>query len=182
MKTRVVQIAFILAGVVAAAALQDMLPAFGGTKPPVLTALVLAWALLEPEPRDRAAGKRPFYAARWIPAALVAGAFEDALSGFPTGCASGFLVLAGATARLVRPLTRMLALPVRGLVATMAAAPCHEAWLCMWGVVGDDPSGLVRFFASALPALPVGAAVFALLPALVQATGFEGTAADRRWT
>ena len=182
MKTRVVQIAFILAGIVRAAALQDMLPAFGGTKPPVLAALVLAWALLEPDPRGQAAGKRPFYADRWIPAALVAGAFEDALSGFPTGCASGFLVLAGSVARLARPLTRMLALPVRGLVATMAAAPCHEAWLCMWGVVGDDPSGIVRFFASALPAAPVGAAVFAALPVLVEATGYEGPASNRRWS
>ena len=182
MKTRVVQIAFILVGVVLAATLQDLLPAFGGTKPPVLTALVLAWALLEPEPRDHAAAKRPFYTARWIPTALVAGAFEDALSGFPTGCASGFLVLAGVAARLARPLTGVLALPVRGLVATMVAAPCHELWLCMWGVVGEDPSGVVRFFASALPAAPIGAALFALLPVLVRASGYEGPASTRRWT
>ena len=179
MKTRAVQIAFLLLCTVSAAALQDMLPAFGGTKPPVLTALVLAWAVLEPRPRDRSG--TPFHAANWIPFALLAGAFEDALSGFPVGCATGFLVLAGAVARLVRPFAGMIATPVQGLVATVVAAACHEAWLCMWGVVGDDPSGVVRFFASTLPAAPVGAAAFTLLPRLVKATGFGGAETNGRW-
>ena len=181
MKTRTVQIAFVLVGTVLAAALQDMLPAFGGAKPPVLAALVLAWALLEPRPREHGADKRSFYAPRWIPSALLAGAFEDALSGFPTGCATGFLLLAGATARLLRPATRMLAPAALGLAATVTAASCHELWLCMWGVAGDDPSGLVRFFAAALPAAPTGALVFVLLPRLTHAAGFDGPVLDGRW-
>ena len=181
MKTRFVQIAFVLVSTVLAAALQDMLPAFGGAKPPVLTALVLAWALLEPLPREHGADKQPFYAQRWIPVALLAGAFEDALSGFPTGCATGFLLLAGATARLLWPVTRMLSPSALGLVATVTAASCHELWLCMWGVAGDDPSGLVRFFAAALPAAPTGVLVFALLPRLTSLSGFHGVVQDGRW-
>ena len=181
MKTRIVQIVFIAVCLVLLAALQDMLPTFGGTKPPVLAALVLAWAFLEREPRGPAKTKRPFYAASWIPVAILAGAFEDALSGFPTGCASGFLVLAGGTARLLRPLTPGLEPVVLGVVAAMVAAPLHELWLCMWGVVGDDPSGLVRFFASALPAAPTGAVLFLRLPRLLTVSGFEGPSQDRRW-
>ena len=181
MKTRAVQIAFVLVGTVFAAALQDMLPAFGGAKPPVLTALVLAWALLEPPPREHGSAKQSFHVQRWIPAAVLAGAFEDALSGFPTGCATGFLLLAGATARLLRPATRMLTPAALGLVATVAAASCHELWLCMWGVVGADPSGLVRFFAAALPAAPTGALVFVLLPRLTRLVGFHGVVQDGRW-
>lgn len=181
MKTRIVQIVFIVVCVVLAAALQDMLPTFGGTKPPILMSLVLAWAFLEREPRDPAKTKRPFYAASWIPVAVLAGAFEDALSGFPTGCASGFLVLAGGSARLLRPLTHGLEPVALGVVTAMVAAPFHELWLCMWDVVGDDPSGLVRFFAGALPAAPTGAVLFALLPRLLTVSGFEGADQDRRW-
>lgn len=181
MKTRSVQILFLCLCTVLAAALQDMLPSFGGTKPPVLTALVLAWALLE-RPADRRAGEHaPFFAASWIPAALLAGAFEDALSSFPAGSATGFLLLAGAVARQLRPTTRMLAPAALGLVAAMAAAPCHELWLGVCGVAGDDPSVIVRFFASALPAAPTGAVVFALLPRLVHASGYDGRGVDRRW-
>ena len=182
MKTRTVQIAFLVVSTICAAALQDMLPSFGGAKPPVLAALVLAWALLGPLPRERATDKKPFYAQCWIPAALLAGAFEDALSGFPTGCATGFMLLAGAMARMLRPVTRMLAPAALGLVATVVSAACHELWLCMWGVAGDDPSGLVRFFAAALPAVPTGALVFVLLPRLTHLVGFHGVGQDGRWS
>ena len=180
MKTRFVQIVFTLVVTILGAALQDMLPSFGGTKPPVLLAMTLSLVFSEPEAdmRDRRTAA-PFFANGWIPMALLAGAFEDALSGFPTGCAVGFIVLAGATARLFRSMARFYPPLVCGLVATMAAAPCHELWLCMWGVVGNAPSGFVRFFASALPAAPTGALIFMLMPWLARITGFHGVATGR---
>lgn len=183
MKTKAVQILLILVCTVFAAALQDMLPAFGGVKPSLLLALVLHWSYAERkvDERDRHARKVPFLAARWIPAAIFTGAFEDALSGFPTGCATGFFLLAGAAVRFLRTLADSVEAPVFGLIALMTAAPLHELWLGVWGVVGDDPSLFVRFFASALPAAPVGLAVFALLPPLERHVGFEGPEAAGRY-
>ena len=64
--------------------------------------------------------------------------------------------------------------------AVMAAAPLHEIWLSVWGVAGDDPAPLVRFFASALPAAPTGALVFALLPVVERLVGFDGPEAEGR--
>ncbi len=181
-KTKVVQSLFLLLCTVFAAALQDMLPTFGGVKPPILLAIALCWAFSEkaPDIRDRVAEKAHPFAMKWLFAALLAGAFEDALSEFPLGCATGFMLLAGIAARLLRTVTQgVLPLPL-GLVATMAAAPLHEIWLSVWGVAGNDPSLLVRFFASALPAAPVGAAVFLLLPFLRRHVGFDGAVPEGR--
>lgn len=181
-KTRVVQILLILVSTVLAAALQDMLPAFGGAKAPILLALVLHWSFTErkADERDRHAQKVPFLAARWVPAAIFAGAFEDALSGFPTGCATGFFLLAGAAIRFLRTLVGTIEIPVLGLIVLMAAAPLHELWLGVWGVVGEDPALFVRFFASALPAAPVGMIVFSFMPSIERHAGFEGPSAAGR--
>lgn len=182
MKTRAVQILLVLLCTTLAAALQDMLPAFGGAKPPLLLAFALhgAFTQASPAPRDRADGGRPPFVLRWICAALAAGAFEDALSAFPLGCATGFFLLAGVAARCLRALVRGWTPAALGLVAVTAAAPLHEIWLSVWGVAGDDPAPLVRFFASALPAAPAGALVFALLPLVERLVGFEGPEAEGR--
>lgn len=180
MKTRTVQTLFVLLCTTLAAALQDMLPAFGGAKPPLLLALVLHWAFAEPAPRERAAAGAPPLALRWLFAALAAGAFEDALSAFPLGCATGFLLLAGAAARGLRGAARAWTPPALGLVALAAAAPLHEVWLAVWGVAGGGPAPLVRFCASALPAAPAGALVFALLPLAERLVGFDGPEAEGR--
>jgi len=181
-KTRLVQMVFVLVCTVLAAALQEMLPCFGGTKPSILLALVLFWSFTErrPDPRDARARKTPFYTARWIPAVLLAGAFEDALSGFPTGCAAGFFALAGVAARLLRTAVRTLRPATLGLIAAVVAAPLHELWLGMWGVVGADPSPLVRFFACTLTAAPAGALVFLLLPPAIRHAGVEDVVPEGR--
>ncbi|MGN0847608.1 MAG: hypothetical protein ACI4RA_09525 [Kiritimatiellia bacterium] len=182
MKTRVVQCLFILLCTVLTAALQDMLPAFGGVKPPLLLALTLHWAFTEelPDARDRTAEQTSPFAVRWAFAALLAGACEDALSEFPVGCATGFLLLAGVAARLLRTEADGLHPATLGLIATMAAAPLHEVWLAVWGVAGDDPGLVIRFFASTLPAAPTGALVFLALPFVERHVGFNGPDAEGR--
>lgn len=181
-KTRIVQCLFILLCTVIAAALQDMLPSFGGVKPPILLALTLHWAFSEhaPDARERASEKSSSFAVRWIFAAILAGAFENALSLFPFGCATGFMLLAGISARLSRSVSAGLVHPALGLVAVMVAAPLHEVWLCVWGVAGEDPSLFVRFFASALPAAPIGVVVFTLLPFFERHCGFDGPEVEGR--
>ncbi|MGN0853222.1 MAG: hypothetical protein ACI4Q3_07570 [Kiritimatiellia bacterium] len=172
MRTSVLQSAFIFAAVLVAAAFQDMAPSFGGAKPPLLLLAVLYWSFTEPRRNKRrsAPPELPY----WIPAAVLAGLFEDALSGFPLGCAVGFMVLAGFAARFMR-MTVLEMPPARlGFAAAILAAPLHELWLAVWGVVGDVPSPLVRFFASILPAAPAGALLFAVLAFLELHTGFKG--------
>lgn len=185
MKTRAVQFLFFFVCTVFAAALQDMWPVFGGAKPPFMLALVLHWAVSDHPANDserHPSRKRPFYAARWIPAAVFAGAMEDALSGFPIGCASGFFLLAGAALRFMRSNSGAspLAPAALGLAAVALAAPMHELWLAVWGVAGDDPAPIIRFFASTIPAAPVGAATFLLMPRLEKYVGFEGPEAIGR--
>ncbi len=182
MKTRAVQFLFVLLCTTLAAALQDMLPAFGGAKPPLLLALALRGAFAEAPSgaRDRAADDAAPFALRWVFAALAAGAFEDALSAFPLGCATGFFLLAGGAARVLRGAARVWTPPALGLVAVTAAAPLHEVWLSVWGVADGDAALLVRFFASALPAAPTGALVFALLPFAERLVGFDGPEAEGR--
>ena len=167
---------FIFLCTVVAAACQDMWPAFGGAKPPFLLALVLHWAFAQRQvdESDRHVEKPSFYAARWLPAALLAGIFEDALSGFPSGCATGFFLLAGAAARFLRNCIHALRPAVLGFVVVTIAAPAHELWLAVWGVVGDESAVFIRFFAASLPAAPLGALMFCLLPKLENAVGFEG--------
>ncbi len=176
MQTRIVQILFIVVCTVLAAACQDMWPAFGGVKPPFLLALALHWAFIQPmiDKDDRHVEVPPFYSARWIPAALFAGAFEDALSGFPIGCATGYFLLAGTAARFIQQAVLVLKPAALGLVVLMMAAPLHEIWLAVWGVVGEEPSLFIRFFAATIPAAPVGAFIFFSLPHLEAASGFEG--------
>lgn len=182
MKTKVVQILFIFLCTVLAAAAQDMLPSFGGAKPPLLLALTLYWAFSESTRRSRelTSEKKRAFAMRWIFAAFVTGAFEDALSEFPLGCATGYFLLAGAAVRFIRPFVTTLSSATLGLVTLMAAAPFHEVWLSVWGVADTSSAALVRFFASALPAAPTGALLFVVLPLCEQFAGFHGPRPEGR--
>ncbi len=168
-----VQIVFTLAAVIVLAAAQDMLPAFCGTKAPLLMLFVLQSAF--DEPRRNLRQNERFTLPRWLPTAVLAGAFEDALSGFPAGCSMAFMPLAGLAARFMRSTADGLPAALVGLASATVAAPLHELWMAVWDVLSPDSAPAVRFFASALPAAPAGAALFAALPALRRHAGFAWT-------
>lgn len=158
-KTDAVRVAFTAIALVVAAAVQDMLPAFGGVKAPLLQTVALYAALR--------GGASP---SGWVWTAAGAGAFSDALSGLPLGCGLGFLLPACAAARVLRGALADVPPVALGMAAAMIAAPLNEVWLAAWGLVSGAPA-TVRFFASALPAAVTGAAAFALLPRLEAAAG-----------
>ena len=166
MQTRAVQILFTLICLVFAAAAQDLVPSFGGTKTPLL-ALFALYTALQPS-------------RRWVLVSLAAGAFEDALNGSPTPCCAFFTLLAATGAHFLRPVARALPPAGVGACVAMVAAPIHELWLSTWGVLPPGCSVLVRFFASALPAAAAGALVFAVLPAAERRTGFIVPVPERR--
>jgi hypothetical protein len=165
-QTRAVQITFTLICLVVAAAAQELVPAFGGTKAPVL-ALFAVYTAFRPS-------------RRWMPVAVAAGAFEDALSGSPTPCCTFFTLLAATGAHFFRPVALGLPPAGVGICAAMVVAPVRELWLSIWGALPPGCPVLVRFFASALPAAAVGALVFAALPAAENLAGFTVPETGRR--
>lgn len=175
-RTNVLQSAFILTAVIVLAALQDMLPSFGGAKAPLLLLATLHWAFTEPRRNKRRSA--PTELPYWIPAAILAGTFEDALSGFPIGCAISFFLLAGLAARFMRMAILGMPTAMLGFAAAILSAPLHELWMAVWGVVGDIPSPLVRFFASALPAALAGPLLFFGMSFFERHTGFKGVNLD----
>ena len=165
-QTRAVQIIFTLICLVAAAAAQELVPSFGGTKAPVL-ALYALYTAIQPS-------------RRWMPVAIAAGAFEDALNGSPTPCCTFFALLAATCAHFLRPLAQDLPPAGVGVCTAMLAAPVHELWLSIWGTLPPSCPILVRFFASALPAAAVGALAFVALPAAERLAGFSVPVTERR--
>ena len=179
MKTRIVQILFEAMSIIVAAAVQDMSPTFGGVKVPLLL-LVALQAALEEKPLAVTRREKTSPSLRWLLLAVVAGVFADALSCAPVGCGTGFAVLACGLLRVLRTFVREVSPVAIGAVTAAIAAPFHELWLSGWGVVGPEPPLLLRFFASTLPAVPLGALLFALLPRLRRAVGFEGVVVEGR--
>ena len=166
MQTRAVQILFTLICLVVAAAAQELVPSFGGTKTPAL-ALFALYTAFQPS-------------RRWILVSLVAGAFEDALNGCPIPCCTFFTLLAATGAHFLRPIAQNFPPAGVGACAAMTAAPIRELWLSTWGVLPPGCPMLVRFFASALPAAAAGALVFVILPAAERLAGFTVPTPERR--
>lgn len=166
MQTRAVQILFTLICLVLAAAAQELVPSFGGTKAPLLLLFAIYTAL------------RP--ARRWMLVALASGAIEDALNGSPVPCCTFFALLAATCSHFLRPSAAELSPAWTGVCAAMVAAPVHELWISTWGVLPPGCSTIVRFFASALPAAAAGALVFAFLPSAERRAGFDGPVPERR--
>ena len=166
MQTRAVQITFTLICLVLAAAAQELVPSFGGTKVPFLAFFAVYTAF------------RP--SRSWLSVAILAGAFEDALNGSPAPCCTFFSLLAATGAHFLRPIARDLPPAGVGAGVAMVMAPMRELWLSTWGVLPPGCPVLVRFFASALPAAAVGALMFAVLPAAERVVGFSIPETGRR--
>ena len=166
MQTRAVQICFTLLCLVAAAAMQELLPAFGGTKAPMLVVFAVYTAF------------RP--SRSWIAVAVAAGALEDALNGNPSLCGTCFALLAATGAHFARAFEYDMPQAAVGAIAAAIAAPVHEIWLSTWGALPPECPLFVRFCASALPAAVAGALAFALLPAAEAFAGFDGPQSGRR--
>ena len=165
-KTKAVQICFTLICLVAAAAMQELLPTFGGAKTPMLAVFAVYTAF------------RP--SRNWILVAVAAGALEDALNGNTSLCGVCFALLAATGAHFARSFEYGMPQAAVGAVAAMIAAPVHEIWLSAWGALPPGCPMIVRFCASALPSAIAGALTFAFLPAAEAFAGFDGPQSGRR--
>ena len=159
MQTKSVQIIFTLICLVVAAAAQELVPSFCGTKAPLL----VIFALYTASQQER----------RWLFVSLAAGAIEDALNGSPTPCCTFFSLFAATGAHFLRPFVQKLASVGVGACLAAVAAPIHELWLMTWDILPPNCPLLVRFFASILPAAALGALVFAVLPAAERVAGLS---------
>lgn len=170
MKTELVQTAFVVICLVFLAALQDMLPPFGGAKPPFLQVFALYVALAETPCANERRSRAP-RSVRWAWTAGVAGYLMEMLSGHPFGSCIGFIVPVCALAHMLRRIAPSDRSPASlGVVAALAYVPLQEAWLGAWGGSGAD-SAVVRFFASIVLAVLAGAALFTLLPRIERFAG-----------
>lgn len=160
MKSKAVQIAALVLGLVAAASMQDLSPAAMGVKPPLVAIVVLFVALRMPTPFSLAT-------------AFVAGLFVDALSGRPTFCATSLMPLLALGVRLYREIPGERSIAAVGAVAASLGAVLGEAWIAVFGFATGDAGLFVRMCAAACIAAPIGAMLFALLPHLAKCIGLE---------
>lgn len=160
MKNNVVQIVSIVFGVVAAAAMQDMLPTFGGVKPPLVTMVVAFIAF-----------RMSFAHALGI--GFGAGLFLDALSGVSAFCATVSMPIVALGVYFLRESMENVPHFVAGALVTAAAAVFGEVWMAASGFAVGDAGLLVRIPAVFVLAIPVGAAFFAILPRMGRHVGLE---------
>ena len=151
MRNEVVQTVFFLFVLVLAAAAQDLLPSWGGVKPPLLAAVAVYLAVTRRAPAA-------------ILGALAAGGFGDALSGLPGFCTAGFLLVVYLFARAFRR-TADLGAPsaLLGALLLACAAPCGEVWTWIW--TGRPWAGPVagHLFLAAVAGFAAGLVVFLLV-------------------
>ena len=160
MKNSVVQMVSIVFGTVLAATAQDMSPALAGVKPPVVAAGVLFMAFHVPLSLS-------------LSAAFVAGLFLDALAGLPALCATSLMPLLALVIHLLQARADLRPTVVFGACATLLAAAIGEVWLAVCGFSAVNAELFVRICAEAVFSIPIGAAVFALLPPLGRLAGME---------
>lgn len=134
-----IQLAIAVLVLVFAAAGEELLPPAFGVGVPLLLAGTVATAR-----------RRPVTTAVFF--AVAAGAFEDAISSLPPLTSVGFFLFAAlAAGSRLTPATALL-----------AAYPLYQLWLCVW--IADTGGGV---FLRTLAALPVGAATFVAVGALL---------------
>ena len=160
MKNSAVQIISLVFGTVLAVAVQDISPTLADVKPPFVVATVLFTAFHAP-------------LAVALASAFVSGLFVDALAGLPALCATSFLPLLALGVHFMRRAALDFTPAMLGAFATAVAATLGEAWLAVCGFATADSGLFVRICAVAVLAIPVGAALFAILPVLGRHAGLE---------
>lgn len=160
MKNSVVQIVSIVFGVVLAAALQDMLPAFGGVKAPFVTAVVVFIAFR-------------MTLALALGIGFAAGLLLDALSGVSVFCATVSMPLVALGVHFLRDPLAEVPHFAAGALMVAAAAVFGEVWFVASGFVDAAAVLFVRTSAAAILSAPLGAAIFALLPYMGRYVGLE---------
>jgi len=151
-KTDAVSYVFAFFALVVLAAFQELIPAFGGCRPPLLLTAAL-YAAVRSEPLR----------AGFI--LLLAAFFEDALASFPILCSPIFFLAAGL---LARHLVRHSAIWITAVIA-----PAAEIWYAFWGLYAADDPVLVRALAAAPLGALAAAALFPVLDALKRAAGVD---------
>ncbi len=172
-KNSILHIIFVLICLIIFAAMQDLFPSFGGVKAPLLLAYALSVAFMAPNAKQSFDRTDKGDVPAWIFIAIAAGGFVDALTGFPHGFSSVYYLLACTAMRYARTFLREYPRGVSGLIVTSAAASIYEIWLVIWNITSVDSSLLIRFFAAAFLAMPVGAVVFSVMPAIEKNSGIH---------
>lgn len=147
-------------GIVFAAALQDMLPAWGGVKPPFVMAAVTFVA---------------FHAslATALGFGFGAGILLDSLSGVNAFCATVSMPLVALAVHFLHGSMDEVPNSVAGAFAAAAAGGFGEVWLAVSGTAAEDAGMLARVMDAAILAVPIGAVLFASLPWLGRHIGLE---------
>lgn len=163
MKADAVRLLFIAIALIVAAGIQEVLPAFGGVKMPLLLAFSLAAASAWFLPAPFRAG-----------AALAGGYFTGALSDLPFACAEFFFFAAGwVVSYLFRHRETRGGDWLFGLAAAGAASGAMQVWLYIWGTPGTGGSILSRALPAIVAGAPAGAVFFALIDWTGERLGFK---------
>ena len=147
-------------GTVVATTAQDVSPALLGVKPPFVAAAVLF-----------AASRLHLPVA--LAVAVAAGLFLDALAGLPAFCATSLLPLLVLGSYFTRGCLPDISNVTTGAGATVVASAIGEVWLSICGFSAAGTGLFVRVCAATVVAVPVGVAVFALLPLAGRCIGLE---------
>ena len=167
MKSNAVQTVFALIALVLGAAVQDVLPPFGGAKAPILAVLSVYAALRRPLPTA-------------ISTAFAAGALADALGSLPFGCSIAFFAMTACLVRSLRDTIVGMPLPLAGVLLSAICAAALEAWYGIWGVFGNAAPATARALSAAVPAAFAGGILFCVLPSIEWAAGIPPPAGGRR--
>lgn len=172
MRNSFVHILFYTIVTVVAAAMQDMLPAMFGVKPPVMLTVAISLALHEADIATVSHSSKSSSIA-WMVYAFIIGAASDALGCLPAGCDAGFFLLVCIALRLGSNYVGEMSRFSLGLISLLVVVPVHEAWMSAWGVAGIGAGNPFHSLLSVFPSLITGVIVFPLMPVFEKWAGLD---------
>lgn len=172
MRNSVVQILFYIVVTVISAAVQDMLPAVFGIKPPVMLAVAISFALHEADVSAVSRVSKSF-GIIWMVYAFIIGSTSDALGCLPAGCDAGFFLLACVALRMIGNYVNEMPRFTLSLISLLVVVPLHETWMSAWGVAGIGAGNPFHSLLSIFPSLMTGLVVFPVMPILEKWAGLD---------